>query len=72
MNGWQKTIHSMAALNRAAEQEAVRRCQAPHCPEQAMGLKMAPGTEVLDLVTGEKGVILAGTRAESLVPTTRR
>lgn len=39
----------------------------PAAPEINIGLSFAPGTRVVDLVSGEQGVIIAGTITSSLV-----
>ena len=72
MSQLDRVVHGMAAFNRAAEEEAAARCTGPRCPEEVLALSFTPGAQVMDLVTGEKGTILAGTRTDSLIPHARR
>jgi len=41
-------------------------------PEERLGLAFVPGDRVVDLITGQKGIIRAGTRATYLVQAAQR
>ncbi len=44
-----------------------RGCPGPACPEAMLGLSLEPGARVVDLVSGQEGEILAGTKSANLV-----
>jgi hypothetical protein len=46
-----------------------RRIQQPAPPELNQGLAHAPGARVLDLVTGQEGVIIGGSTDTVIIPT---
>lgn len=59
-----QTLATAQRQNRAAGQAAT---SWPVAPEIHIGLSYEPGTRVLDLVTGQEGVTIAGTITHSLV-----
>jgi hypothetical protein len=65
-------------VNRLAERgrldaAAIASTSCTHCtPEQRLGMTFAPGDVVVDLVTGQRGVIRAGQPETYLVPSTKR
>lgn len=40
----------------------------PPTPEERLGMELKPGARVVDMVTGQEGVIVAGNAAHTLIP----
>jgi len=62
-----KALHSFETLGRQAKRELATAAAAPASPEKHMGLALQPGAQVFDLVTGQKGEVVSGTRAHYVV-----
>lgn len=67
-----QVISELEALGRSAA-DALRDGVSPPAPaEAAMGLVFRPGAQVMDLVSGQEGQVIAGTRANYVVPSPER
>jgi hypothetical protein len=66
-------IRDRVRQNRAARRQTFADTHAPaSCAEGRLGCAFVAGDRVVDLVTGEEGVVIAGTRETVVVPTTQR
>lgn len=72
MPGIDAALAEFADFNRRAARDMARHCSGPGCVENDLGLALRPGAAVHDLVTGQNGVILAGTIENSLNPAPNR
>jgi hypothetical protein len=66
-----KVLFEMAAEALLARSRLQKGARPPLSAEERMGLALLPGARVLDLVTGQEGEVMGGTRANYVVPTTR-
>jgi len=67
-----QVLHEMAEAAREARSRLKKGARPPVSAEEMMGLALLPGARVLDLVTGQEGEVIGGTRANYVVPATRR
>jgi hypothetical protein len=66
-----QVLHEMVEAAREARSRLKAGARPPASAEERMGLALLPGARVLDLVTGQEGEVISGTRANYVVPTTR-
>jgi len=66
-----EALEQLGDFNRRAARDMAARCPGPGCPENDLGLAHRPGARVFDLVTGQEGVILGGSRETDFVPVAR-
>ncbi len=67
-----EVIREMGLASRQADDELRAAAAPPERAEARLGLPLQPGVRVLDLVTGQQGVVDAGTRANLIVPPAER
>jgi len=65
-------LNEIRALSQTARAQLAARVAPPVPAEERMGLDLRPGQKVYDLVTGQVGEVLGGSRAHYVVPTARR
>jgi len=65
-------LSEIRALADSAGKELAARVAPPASAEERMGLDLRPGQKVYDLVTGQVGEVLGGSRTHYVVPTARR
>ena len=44
----------------------------PPCAEKQLGMTLWPGARVFDMVTGQEGTVVAGSKANVIIPPTSR
>jgi hypothetical protein len=66
-----QVMREVAEAAREARERLKKGARPPASAEGNMGLALLPGARVLDLVTGQEGEVIGGTRANYVVPTTR-
>jgi hypothetical protein len=64
-------LHHVSSLRRQAESSLREAAPQPPAAERTAGLRLAPGTRVLDQITGQEGEVIAGRAENYIVPTTR-
>jgi hypothetical protein len=65
-------LREIAGLNEAARVALGAAGVPPPSAEENMGLALRPGARVFDVVTGQEGEVIAGSRAHYLVPSAQR
>lgn len=66
-------VRERVRQNRAARRQALTETRAfPPCPEGRLGCMYQVGDRVFDLVSGQEGVVVGGTRENIVVPTPHR
>jgi len=73
MSGALDRIRERVRQNRAARRQTFADTRAPApCPEARLGCTFVAGDRVVDLVTGEEGVVVGGSRETIVVPVAQR
>ena len=65
-------LSEIAALSSASSAALAAAAAPPPSAEEQMGLALTPGARVFDLVTGQEGTIVAGGKANYVVPSPER
>ncbi len=65
-------LREIVSLNKAANADLGAAVVPPPSAEENLGLALRPGARVFDVVTGQEGEIVAGSRAHYLVPSAER
>lgn len=62
------SLREIASLTRQQAADLRGRVQVAAAPELNQGLSHGPGTRVIDLVTGQEGVIVGGNTEQLIIP----
>ena len=71
MSQLEQVFHEIEEADREALAGLKAAVRPPASAEANMGLELLPGARVLDLISGQEGEVIGGTRANYVVPTTR-
>ena len=68
MDGLDSVVADLSAALAGQRRQLQNTVAAPPAAEVQAGLEFSPGTRVFDLVTGQEGTVIAGSKTHNLIP----